>query len=138
MIVSILNSVKKVLDIEPEYEEFDEPILMHINSVFVDLQQLGVGPEEGFEIEDATPEWATFVGAQGVLLNNVKSYTCLRVKQMFDPPSTSFHLDALQRQIDKYEWRINVRREEYAWVDPNQSLDTDDDELDLVLDGGGA
>lgn len=114
---SILTSVKKVLGIAEDYEAFDVDIVMHINSVFNTLNQLGIGPENGFMIEDATSTWEDFLG-EDVLLNQVKTYTCLRVRLIFDPPATSFAIDAFKEQIKELEWRMNVYREEGAWVDP--------------------
>ena len=57
---SILSSVKKVLNIPVDYPAFDQDIIMHINSTFSTLHQLGIGPVDGFMIEDATPTWDTF------------------------------------------------------------------------------
>lgn len=130
---SILGSVKKVLGIDSADTDFDVDIVMHINSAFATLQQLGVGPVEGFMIEDATPTWDLFLGTDP-RLNNVKTYTYLRVRFVFDPPQTSFHLEAMKEQIREYEWRINAYREETGWVDPDPEVIEEDD---LVLDGGG-
>lgn len=107
---SILTSIKKLLGIEEEYEQFDSDIVMHINSVLADLQQLGVGPEEGFFIEDDTSEWTDFIPEPGTL-ESVKTYMHLRVKLLFDPPTSSAVLESMQRQIDKFEWRLNVAAE---------------------------
>jgi hypothetical protein len=114
---SILDSTKKALGIAPDYDAFDPDITMHINSVFVTLHQLGVGPAEGFAIEGPDEEWSTFLG-DNKLLNNVRSYVYLRVRLLFDPPATSFTLDAMKQQAQEFEWRINVQREEIAWTDP--------------------
>lgn len=130
---SILTSVKKVLGLEASYTAFDQDVLMHINSVFSTLNQLGIGPENGFMIEDATPTWDLFLGGD-TRINSVKSYVYLRVRMLFDPPGTSFLLDAMKEQIKEFEWRLNVRREEYAWVDPNPVVVPADP--DLILDGG--
>lgn len=107
---SILDSVKKVLGIDKEYDAFDVDILMHINSVFATLNQLGVGPEAGYSIEDASPTWSDYLG-DDLRLNNVKTYVYLRVRMLFDPPTTSYLLDAMKQQIQEQEWRINVTRE---------------------------
>jgi hypothetical protein len=132
MILSILDSTKKVLSIDPSYTAFDEDILMHINSVFGTLNQLGIGPEGGFRIEDNSTEWSTFLG-DDPRQNDVKSYVFLRVRVLFDPPGTSFHLSAMQEQIKELEWRMNVRREHTEWTDPNGFIDQDSD---VILDGG--
>lgn len=110
MIASILNSVKKVLGFDSEYGAFDEDIIMHINSVFGTLNQLGVGPPEGFAIEDASSEWTDYLGLDKNL-NQVKTYVYLKVRLLFDPPATSFAQDAMRKQIEELEWRINVHQE---------------------------
>lgn len=115
---SILNSTKKVLGISEDDDVFNVDIIMHINSVFATLSQLGIGPIDGFMIEDATPEWDTYLGGDANL-NSVKSYMYLRVRLLFDPPSTSFHIDALNKQREELEWRISTYRESTAWVNPN-------------------
>jgi hypothetical protein len=107
---SILDSVKRVLGIVPSYDAFDTDIIMHINTVFSVLHQLGIGPIDGFEIEDAGPVWSNFLG-DVKMLNMVKTYVQLRVRVLFDPPTTSYLADAMRRQIDELEWRINVYRE---------------------------
>ena len=129
---SILNSVKKLLGIDSDYKAFDLDIITHINSVFSVLQQLGIGPEQGFMIEDDSKEWSSFL-QNDLRLNNVKTYMCIKVKMLFDPPATSFHASALQEQAKELEWRMNVYRESYLWTNPNIPVI---DETP-VLDGGG-
>lgn len=107
---SILDTVKKSIGPSAMYEYFDSDLIMHINSVFFDLTQMGVGPPEGFMIEDNTAIWEDFIPEAGTF-EAVKSYMCLRVKQLFDPPAGSAQAEALQRQIDKWEWRLNVEAE---------------------------
>lgn len=116
---SILDTVKKVVGIDPDYTAFDLDIMMHINTVFSDLHQLGVGPEAGFEVTTKNDKWSDFIGTSPVV-NNVKTYTYLRVKLLFDPPPTSFALDAMKQQIEELAWRINVYREEvkHPWQPP--------------------
>lgn len=107
---SILTSIKKMLGISEEYEHFDPDIIMHINSVFMDLTQLGVGPSEGFAIEDDTSTWADFLG-DTAKFEAVKSYIYSRVRILFDPPTSPVVLEAMKRDIDKWEWRLNVAAE---------------------------
>lgn len=126
---SILTSTKKVLGIDDSYTAFDTDIIMHINSVFSTLNQLGLGPAQGFMIEDATAVWDDFLGTNSLKLNSVKTYMYLRVRMLFDPPTTSYLLTAMKEQITEHEWRLNVVREETAWVDPNPPKDPDDPEL---------
>jgi hypothetical protein len=130
MITSILTSTKKVLGISEEYTAFDEDIIMHINTVFSTLNQIGLGPAEGFQISDATAVWSDFL-AGDIRLNNVKSYMFMRVKLMFDPPSTSYLITSMQNQVNQLEWRLSIEREGTAWVDPNPPVLTEN-----IYDGG--
>lgn len=104
---SILDSIKKLLGISDEYTQFDEDIIMHINTVFLNLTQLGVGPEEGFFIKDNSAVWSDFVEDLNKL-QAVKTYVYLKVKLLFDPPLASSTLAMFERQIDQLEWRLNV------------------------------
>ena len=108
---SILTSIKKLLGINEEYEQFDPDIIMHINSVFMILNQLGVGPSESFSIQDSKSVWSDFMPS-GSNLEAVKSYMHLKVKLMFDPPSSSAVMDAINRTIAELEWRLNVASDE--------------------------
>lgn len=117
MTESILDSVKKVLNLSSDYTPFDQDIIMHINSVFSTLNQLGVGPEAGFMIEDKDAVWSDFLESD-LRLNNVKSYMYLRVRMLFDPPTIGYLIEAMKQQIAEFEWRINVQRETVAWSDP--------------------
>lgn len=106
---SILDTTKKILGLESDYEAFDLDIITHINSVFFELQQLGVGPDKGFVINDKASKWDEFIGEESI--NAVKSLMALKVRLLFDPPATSFHLKAIEDQITKLEWRLNVHME---------------------------
>jgi hypothetical protein len=121
MSASILDSTKKILGLEADYTAFDLDILTHINSVFSDLQQLGIGPVEGFAIEDASAEWDDFLEGN-VLMNSVKTYMYLRVRLLFDPPTASFHISSLKEQQTALEWRLNVQREGASWTDPDPEV----------------
>lgn len=107
---SILDSTKKILGIEADYTDFDVDIITHINSVLAILNQLGIGPADGFAIEDATDVWSDFIGSVP-LLNSIKTYVYLRVRLLFDPPTTSYLITALETQYKELEWRLNVYRE---------------------------
>lgn len=107
---SILTSIKEFLGITEEYEHFDRPIIGHINSVFMDLTQIGVGPSEGFFIQDKNSCWSDFIPDLGKY-EAVKSYMELRVQLLFDPPTSSAVLASYERQIEKWEWRLNVAAE---------------------------
>lgn len=104
---SILTSIKKLLGIEEEYTQFDSDIIMHINTVFLNLTQLGVGPAEGFSIEDDSATWDDFIGDSNQL-QAVKTYVYLKVKLLFDPPLSSSVTESINRIISELEWRLNV------------------------------
>lgn len=120
----ILTTVKKLLNMEENYTAFDTDITLFINSAIGTLTQLGIGPAEGFEIADATATWTDFLG-DDPRLNSAKTYVYLRVRLVFDPPSTSFVINALTEQMKELEWRLNVQREGEAWVDPRTIVTTD-------------
>lgn len=107
---SILDSVKKIVNINKEDTSFDTDIILHINSVFSTLHQLGIGPSEGFEIEDADAVWDDFLLGDP-RWNSIKTYVCLRVRMLFDPPMTSYHASSIQDQIKELEWRLSTQRE---------------------------
>ena len=107
---SILTSIKKMLGITEDYEHFDADLIMHINSVFLILTQLGVGPSEGFSIKDKTDVWSDFI-PNGHKLESVKSYVYMKVKLLFDPPLSSTVMESMNRMISEFEWRLNVQAE---------------------------
>jgi len=129
---SILRSVKKILGLDASYTQFDLDILIHINSVFTTLHQLGIGPEGGFEIEDATPTWTTFLGSTP-RWNGVKSYVYLKVRMLFDPPTTSYLIEAMNKQAAEFEARLLINRELTDWVSPEPM-----EIVGTILDGGDA
>jgi hypothetical protein len=118
VIQSILTSTKKILGLTESDENFDQDVITHINAVFSTLNQLGIGPEDGYMIEDKTATWDAFLGTDK-RLNSVKTYMYLRVRLLFDPPTTSYLISSLQEQLKEIEWRLNVYREGTAWTNPN-------------------
>jgi len=108
---NILESVKLMLGIQNDYTAFDQQILLHTNSVFVILNQLGVGPSNIFTADSASL-WGDFLVNDSTDLNLVKSYVYLKVRLLFDPPTSSFAIEAMNKQTQEYEWRLNV------FVDP--------------------
>lgn len=104
---SILISIKKLLGLDSDYEEFDQDIIIHINSVFSILQQLGVGPEAGFYITGDTETWSQFINNNSEI-QNVISYMYMSVRLLFDPPTNSSILNSYKELIKEYEWRLNV------------------------------
>lgn len=112
---SILTSIKKLLGIAEEHTSFDADIIMHINSVFTVLTQLGVGPSRGFYISDSLPIWSDFVNRDdlpdGISYESVKSYMYMKVKLLFDPPASGTVTETYNRLINEFEWRLNFAAE---------------------------
>lgn len=104
---SILTSIKKLLGLSEEDTSFDQDIIMHINTVLNILAQLGVGPANGFSIEDDGAIWSDYLG-ETTNLELIKSYIYMKVRLMFDPPTSSILADAMNKNISELEWRINV------------------------------
>lgn len=107
---SILTSIKVQLGIQEEYTAFDQQIIMHINSVLMVLKQLGVGPTTGFTISDKTATWNDFLTSDKNL-EATKSYVGMRVRMLFDPPTTSIVAESMNRMINEFEWRLNSEAE---------------------------
>ena len=118
---SILTSIKKLLGIAEEYEHFDQDIIMHINSVFTILSQLGVGPSEGFTISDKSSKWSDLIG-DNKNLEAVKSYVYLKVKLLFDPPLNSQVMESTNHLISELEWRLNTMVEFNGKEDTKQDV----------------
>lgn len=123
MIDSILTSVKKNLNIAEDVTAFDPDIILHINSTFAKLNQMGVGPEETFMIEDASEEWDEF--STNLDINMVRSYMYLEVRMLFDPPTASV-LTSLEKKIAEYEWRLNVADDDRIYMENQNESDSDD------------
>lgn len=101
---SILDSIKKLLGIQPEYKSFDQDIMMHINAVFVVLNQLGIGPSEGFSINSRDIKWSKY--STELNTNLVKTYVYLKVRLMFDPPASATLVESINAMINELEWRL--------------------------------
>lgn len=110
---SILLSVKKVVGSGENNDDFDTDLIIHINSVLSILQQLGVGPDDGFFIEDSTATWTDYLGNDHAYINMVKTYMCAKVRLLFDPPISSAVLESLNRTCSEFEWRSNVAAENH-------------------------
>lgn len=107
---SILTSVKKLLGITEDCTDFDSDIILHINTVFTILTQMGVGPEEGFSIEDKSKKWDEFISNK-LYFESVKTYVFLKVKLLFDPPLSTAVMESINRMISELEWRLNSAAE---------------------------
>ena len=104
---SILTSIKSALMIDETAEHFDKTLIMHINSVFMILTQLGLGPESGFRIKDKQDTWADFLEDR-IDLESLKTYIYQKVRLIFDPPQMGYLVDSIERSCTEFEWRLNV------------------------------
>lgn len=104
---SILNSIKKLLNISKDDKSFDTDIIIHINSVINMLLQLGVGPKEGFRITDDSETWGDYISEEDNI-DYIKTYIYLKVKSLFDPPLNSTVLEANKQIASELEWRLNI------------------------------
>lgn len=121
---SILISTKKILGLAVDYVAFDLDVITHINTAFSILNQLGVGPVEGFSIQDESTLWNEYVVPLNQL-SMIRTYVYLKVRSIFDPPATSYLIDATNNQIKEYEWRLNSFRE---WeLDPTDPMVPDEE-----------
>lgn len=105
---SILDDIKQDLGVPKAHKEFDSEILMHINTAFFRLKQLGVGPIEGFFASSNKDKWDDFLDDSESLQAAVRSFTFLNTKLRFDPPANSFVLDSIERQIAQLEWCLEI------------------------------
>lgn len=126
---SILTSVKQALNLQADYTPFDQDVIVYINAAFSTLNQLGLGPAEGFMITDTSATWDDFI-SDDPRYNAVKLYVILRSRMSFDPPTTSYHTSAMANQILELEWRLNIQRED-------DLLELAEFTDGVVLDGGG-
>lgn len=126
---SILTSTKEKLGIEATDETYNAEIMDHINSAFSTLTQLGVGPPDGFQITDVEATWDDYITSPA--LNPVKTYLGLKVRLVFDPPTTSFAIAAVEKQIEELEFRLNIQREATEWTPP-QSIPPVDPEVIII------
>lgn len=104
---SILTSIKKLLGIEEEYEHFDADIIIHINSTFSILNQIGVGPENGFTITDKSATWDQY-SLDVLSVELTKQFVYLKVKLIFDPPLSSAVMESIKQSISELEWRLSI------------------------------
>lgn len=109
---SILTSIKSLLGVQADYTHFDDQIIMHINSAFMTLNQIGVGHETCFKITGSTETWTDFLG-DSADFEAVKTYIYLKVRLVFDPPAGSL-LEAMNKVANELEWRLNTQAENKA------------------------
>lgn len=133
---SILTSTKKVVHIGDDDPSFDHDIITHINSAFSTLHQLGIGPPDGFVIDGDEEEWEDFIPVSAPVIPEretarslVKSFVYLFVRQLFDPPTTSYALGAMEKQMEQFTWRLSVMRETVDWVHPDPPADLVEEEV---------
>lgn len=124
MAESILDSIKSACDVVADDTSFDGKLIMYTNAMFSVVKDLGIGPAGGYSIVDNTATWEAFAATDPQLagdedlLNSIKVYIGLRVRTLFDPPTLSFVIEAMARQVDEFTSRISMKREGKSWVDP--------------------
>ena len=109
---SILTSIKKLIGITEDYKYFDTDLIIHINSVFMILSQMGIGPDNGFSISDETTTWNDYLPEGNKNFEAVKTYMYLKTRIVFDPPQSSSTMEAMKQTISELEWRLNVEAEQ--------------------------
>lgn len=107
---SILNSIKKLLGITEEQTDFDMDIIIHINTTLTILNELGIGPDDGFVIEDSSATWNEYITDRRKF-DKIKTYVYLKVRLYFDPPQNASLKEAMEKQAAELEWRLNVSSE---------------------------
>lgn len=113
---SILDSTKKILGLSSGYTSFDHDVITHINATFSVLNQLGIGPLDGFMIEDNMMTWDNFDTPPNQL-NLIKTYMYLKVRMLYDPPGTSYLIESMNKQIAECEWRLSCFRETAVMIE---------------------
>jgi hypothetical protein len=103
---SILNTIKKLLGIAPDDDSFDSDVLVHINSTIPILSQMGIGPSNGFIVTSPDDKWSDYINSDTINLEGVKTYLYLKIKLIFDPPTNSTTIDAINKSINELEWRM--------------------------------
>lgn len=116
---SILKDIKSTLALPDDYDAFDKEVILFVNSAISDLHQIGIGPDAGFRVVSDEETWEQFIG-NDPRLDSVKTYLFLKAKLLFDPSDKSHVVEMMKEQIREHEWRLNVRREETKWTNPNE------------------
>lgn len=129
---SILNDIKKLLGLDTTYTVFDQDIIIHINSVFMILRQLGVGPEEGYKITGTSNVWSEFTN-DDIFIESVKTYVYLKVRLIFDMPQNSSLVQAIQTQISELEWRLCETTLEHRLEESNNAETEQEDTPESLL-----
>ena len=107
-IFSILRTVRKLVGLYEDDPSFDTDLLIYINTAFQALQELGVGPENGFSVVDESTLWSEFVEGTTIPVDPVKTYVCGKVKLAFDPPANAQITQSIQNTINEAEWRLSI------------------------------
>ncbi len=121
---SILDSVKRAVGLDTTDEVFDGELIMYINLVFTILNQIGVGPTDSYTITDSNDVWSDFSSDSSVVML-VKTYMYIKVRLLFDPPTSSFLATALQDQATEYEWRLNILVDKYPEDERKEDIEDD-------------
>lgn len=115
---SILKTTKKLLGIPSTSTVFDLDVTLYINAAFSELNSLRIGPENGFRIEGSQETWTEYLGEDLANLDAVKTLVALMVKIEWDPPSSSYAIESMRKQIEMHQWRLNIAMEGVKWTPP--------------------
>lgn len=131
---SILATIKKMLGLDDSYDAFNTDIIVFINSAMMTLQQIGVGPLAGFTVTDMSQTWSEFLPSD-IMLEGVKTYIYLSVKMAFDPPTSSFVMDAMKQQKEELEWRLREQAEFYPGDGSRKGYWEGQDDVEVLPSG---
>lgn len=122
---SILDSIKKFVGVSVDDDAFDDELIMIVNGIFMTLQQIGVGSQSTlFHIEDNSSTWSDYL-ENPTELPMVQTYTAIRTRLVFDPPQSSTLEQALRQEVAEYEWRLNVKVDDYHVEEDSNDGGTD-------------
>jgi hypothetical protein len=111
MLTSILQTTRVLVGVTKDVTHFDDQLLPHINTALMNLSQLGVGPATGYRITGDTETWEDYLGTEFTNLESVKNYIALYTRLVFDPPTSSYVVEVLQRSLAELEWRLKLQTE---------------------------
>ena len=105
---SILDTIKQLLGIPTDDDSFDTDVKVNINTAIFNLSQIGVGPANGYIVTSNTQMWNDYIGASLINLEGVKNYIYLKTKLVFDPPTNSTTIQAINDNLKELEWRMQL------------------------------
>ena len=105
---SILDTIKQLLGIPADDDSFDTDVKVNINAAIFTLSQIGIGPSNGYIVTSNTQMWNDYIGSSLINLEGVKNYIYLKTKLVFDPPTNSTTIQAINDSLKELEWRMQL------------------------------